>query len=243
MTKLYEAKDHILLQGAYGNPAEHRHMAVHMIVSLHGMMKVVSNGTEYLCRGVMIPAGTSHVVDTYGEAVLVFLYDCTTDVARQIRCVQTICEESCEKIAQLYASFERAETTDGYRAFEQGVLDQLGLKRAACCVTDERIRSAIACIRSGLAEELSCQSVANAVHLSQSRFSHLFRQQVGMTFASYLIYQRIMSVYAGILRGDSITESALAAGFSSSSHFADVNRRVFGISASKITRDMTFVKV
>jgi len=66
---------------------------------------------------------------------------------------------------------------------------------------------------------------------------------VGMTFAAYRIYQRIMYVYSRMLRGASITEAALEAGFSSSAHFADVNRRVFGISASAITRDLVFCKV
>ena len=64
-----------------------------------------------------------------------------------------------------------------------------------------------------------------------------------MTFAAYVIYQRIMYVYAQVLQGKTITMAALGAGFSSSAHFADVNRRVFGISASTITHDLEFIKV
>ncbi|MBR6501302.1 MAG: AraC family transcriptional regulator, partial [Firmicutes bacterium] len=75
------------------------------------------------------------------------------------------------------------------------------------------------------------------------RFSHLFKEQVGMTFASYVVYQRILYVYYEILRGRSITEAALEAGFCSSSHFADVNRRIFGISASSIIENLEFIKV
>ena len=64
-----------------------------------------------------------------------------------------------------------------------------------------------------------------------------------MTFAAYLIYQRIMYVYAQMFRGKTITEAALEAGFSSSAHFADVNRRVFGLAATTITHDLIFTKV
>ena len=71
----------------------------------------------------------------------------------------------------------------------------------------------------------------------------MFKEQVGMTFASYLIYQRVMYVYTKTLQGKTITEAAMEAGFSSSAHFADVNRRVFGLSASTITHDLVFVKV
>ena len=108
---------------------------------------------------------------------------------------------------------------------------------------DERIQSAMQYIRSSLSENITCQEAADTVNLSQSRFSHLFKEQVGVTFAAYLIYQRIMYVYLQILRGKAITEAALEAGFSSSSHFADVNRRVFGLTASAITHDLVFIKV
>ncbi|MBR5590704.1 MAG: helix-turn-helix transcriptional regulator, partial [Anaerotignum sp.] len=97
--------------------------------------------------------------------------------------------------------------------------------------------------RREASEKITCRDVAEAVFLSESRFSHLFKEQVGMTFSAYLIYQRIMKVYTQVLDGKSITEAALAAGFSGSSHFADVNRRVFGLSARNITEDMIFKKV
>ena len=64
-----------------------------------------------------------------------------------------------------------------------------------------------------------------------------------MTFAAYLIYQRILSVYADVIRGKTVTEAAIEAGFSSSTHFADVNRRVFGISIRNISRDLNYIKV
>ena len=240
MTKLYEAKNHILIHAEGAEPTEHRHMAAHIIVSLEGSMKVLRDGAEYLCGGVIIPAGVSHAVKTEGNAVLVFLYDCTTDVARQIKVMHLLSEACCNEISMLYAELERS---GNYDRFEKGVLRQVGMTDTGCGIMDERIRSAMQYIRTRLPERISCGEVADGVHLSQGRFSHLFREQVGMTFASYLIYQRIMYVYAEVLRGRTITDAALDAGFSSSSHFADINRRVFGLSASGITRDLIFCKV
>ena len=241
MTKLYEANNHILLHTESLQPAEHSHMAAHIIISMDGSMKVQCAGAEYLCHGILLPSGVSHAVDTQGNPVLVFLYDCTTDVAKQIREIACIPEEVCKEITQLYADCD--ETTGSYYGFEKAVLSRLSITGAASEVSDERIRTAMEFIRTQSTEKVTCQDVAAAVHLSQSRFSHLFREQVGMTFAAYLIYQRIMYVYSQMLQGKSITEAALDAGFSSSAHFADVNRRVFGISASAITHDLAFIKV
>ena len=243
ITKLYEAKNHILIHAGYDNPVMHRHMAAHIIISANGKMCVTSGEAEYLCHGVMIPSGASHKIDTYGNAVLVFLYDCTTNIAKQIRTIRCIPEEYCRKIMTSYTSLEQAYTADNYCRFEKLVMKELGFTDCISFVNDERIVSAMKYIRSACFENLSCNMVADAVHLSQSRFSHLFREQVGMTFSAYLIYQRIMHVYTQLLQGKTITDAALEAGFSSSAHFADVNRRIFGLSASTITHDLMFTKV
>lgn len=243
MTKLYEANNHILIHTGYADPIKHCHKAAHIIISPEGNLRVMAEGYEKQCRGVMIPSGMSHMVKTCGGSVLVFLYDCTTDAARQIREIQDIPEECCERIADGYEVFKQEETADNYYRFESFMLMQLGIRASNTSVIEERIRSAIQYIRFMSSAELTCKKAADAAGLSQGRFSHLFKKQVGMSFASYLIYQRIMHVYEAMFRGKSITEAALEAGFSSSSHFADVNRRVFGISAGKIIRDLTFVKL
>ena len=110
-------------------------------------------------------------------------------------------------------------------------------------VTDDRMIDAMKYIRENGNLKMTCKAAADAVFLSESRFSHLFREQVGMTFAAYLIYQRILSVYTDVIRGKTVTEAAMEAGFSSSAHFADVNRRVFGISIRNISKDLNYIKV
>ena len=243
MTKIYEADNHILIRAEYTNPTEHRHNAVHIIISLCGDMTVTASDTEYCCQGIMIPSDVLHSVDTNNSLAIVFLYDCTTDMAKQISSVHTIPLDDCKEIAKLYTVFEADVTYDNYSALNEHILTKLGLSRSAHCISDGRIVAALQYIGSAICEKLSCQQVSDYVHLSQGRFSHLFREQVGMTFASYLIYKRLMYVYREVFSGRPITESALEAGFSSNAHFADVNRRVFGISVSNISHNMCFAKI
>ena len=202
MTRLYNAKNHILIRTRTLQPAQHSHMAAHIIISSNGRIKVQCAEAEYLCNGILIPSGVSHTVDTFGNSVLVFLYDCTTQVAKQIREVACIPEKVCKELAEQYADIESA--SDRYYGFEQAVLSRLGITGTAANVTDERIQTAMKLIRRKSTEKVTCQDVADAVHLSQSRFSHLFREQAGMTFAAYLIYQRIMYVYTQMLQGWSL---------------------------------------
>jgi len=243
MTKMYEVNNRILIYTGYVDPVEHCHMAAHVIVPVDGDLRITSEGKETVCQGVVIPSGMPHMVSTDGKPVLVFLYDCTSDVARQIKDIQWIPETSRNKVIELYVAFEAETTSDRYDELEKYILAQIGVKKTVCCKTDERIISAREYIRARSAEKITCREVADAVYLSQGRFSHLFKEQMGMTFVSYLICQRIISVYIAVIQGKSITEAALEAGFSSSAHFADVNRRVFGISAGGITKNLVFRKI
>lgn len=201
-------------------------------------MELMLEDRSVRCRGAMIPSGVSHCIHTEGSDALVFLCDNTAGISAQIRTVQCIPEEVCSDILKSYADFERNEIP--YGQFYGTFLECIGITGARCRVTDGRILEAMAYIRARVSDGVTCREAAEAVCLSQSRFSHLFRKETGMTFASYLVSQRILYVYAQRFRGESLTEAAIEAGFSSSAHFADVNRRVFGLTASSITREWVF---
>ena len=175
--------------------------------------------------------------------MLVFLYDNTTSVATQMKETKILNDVVCESIRKKYSSFEKRHTFHLYKKFENVLLEQLGIEQAKESIMDERILSAIKHMRKYAEQTLTCKAVADEVSLSESKFSHLFKEQVGMTFAAYLIYQRIMHVYTQVVNGKTITEAAIEAGFSSSSHFADVNRRVFGLPASDVIKNLEFVKI
>ena len=240
MSKLYEAKNHILIRPDYGDPAPHRHMAAHIIVSLNGNICVEAEGTPFLCPGVVLPSGVLHKIDTRDNPVLVFLFDGTTAVAHQAKKIRTLSESDRDEIAKFYHRFETTSENFLFHGFVEKVLSVLDLPGSDCCVNDDRIKTAMGSIRFFMTEKTTCKDIAQTVHLSQSRFSHLFHQETGMTFAAYLIYQRIVYAYKQILSGKSITEAALEAGFSSSAHFSDVNHRIFGLSARTIAKNLSF---
>ena len=127
MTKLYEAQNYILIHTDYADPEAHRHMAAHIILGLEDIVTVNSHNDMYQGKGIMIPVGVSHAVDTKGKPVLVFLYDSTTEVAKQISQLQTIDNDVCDKIASLYQKFVNG--SNEYHAFEQELLVLLELPK------------------------------------------------------------------------------------------------------------------
>lgn len=243
MTKIYEAKDHVLIRTDYQDPSEHRHMAAHIIVSMEGPMKVYSDGTDLYCRGVLIPSGVRHRIDTQGQKALVFLFACTSAVAMQITKLAAVSDPVCGEIILCWDSLEDTLISDAYEQWFGRLLSLLGMTAHWDSAADQRILDAMEYIRLTASEGVTCRDAAGHICLSQDRFSHLFKREAGMTFSAYVICQRLMRVYAEVFHGSSITEAALSAGFSGSSHFADVNRRIFGMPMGRITENFTYQKV
>ena len=84
---------------------------------------------------------------------------------------------------------------------------------------------------------------ADKVALSQSRLSHLFKEQVGIPLKSYIQFHQIQKAFLGLLNGKNITEAAMFAGFDTPSHFAAVTKRMMGMPASISLKDSVFLKV
>lgn len=72
--------------------------------------------------------------------------------------------------------------------------------------------------------------VAQQLSLSESRFLHLFRQQLGVAWRPFLLWKRLICAIQAMISGRSATEAAYIAGFSDSAHLSRTFRQTFGIS-------------
>lgn len=86
-------------------------------------------------------------------------------------------------------------------------------------------------------------SLATFVHLSPSRFRHLWRLEMGMSVQSYLRWKRLMAALYTSARGASLTEAAHAAGFADSAHLTRVFHATFGMQPSRIFKKSHVVQV
>ena len=241
---MYEAGNHLLVCAEYSDPELHRHNAAHIMISLDGKIDIMANGERKQCRGIAIPSGVAHTANTDKNRLLIFLFDNTTTIAKQIKNLAILSEEVVDEIVKAYYYFENGDKSNFcYREFIECVYKCVNLSVVENIVIDNRIKSAMAYIQLNIQEPITCSDVANYIFLSEGRFSHLFKEQLGMTFSAYLIYQRIMKTYTEIINGKSITDASIEAGFSSSTHFAETNKRIFGLSASTIKKELVFYKI
>ena len=99
----------------------------------------------------------------------------------------------------------------------------------------DRAEAAKTYLASRLAERITLDEVARAVHASPFHLARVFRQRTGMPIHRYLTRLRLRASLERLADGaDDLTALALELGFSSHSHFADAFRREFGRTPSEV---------
>ncbi len=119
------------------------------------------------------------------------------------------------------------------------LFDALGLEfdyaNTGSKATDERIQNLLTRLNSCLPDKClkpaswRAAEVAASLRLSESRFLHLFREQMGMTWRQYLLWHRMICAVNAIIKGESATHAAHLAGFSDSAHLSRTFRNNFGM--------------
>jgi AraC-like DNA-binding protein len=99
---------------------------------------------------------------------------------------------------------------------------------------DPRIAAAARRIRDDPAATISSRELAAEAGLSESRFLHLFRDQLGTSLRRYRIWVRLVHAGTAIAAGANMTEAAMKSGFASPSHLADRFKSTFGLSATQL---------
>ena len=86
-------------------------------------------------------------------------------------------------------------------------------------------------IKSNICEKLYIKELATKVRLSESRFKHKFKEEVGLPPNEYIIKQKINIAKDILIRENiSITNLAYDLGFSNSSYFSSVFKKYTGVS-------------
>ena len=140
-----------------------------------------------------------------------------------------------------YISTESSTQTDDISQILASLFNELELTTQfllsnEISVKDRRIRQLIEelnkCIHSDCVKPASWRAseVANQLALSESRFLHLFSEELGITWRSYLLWRRMMCAIQALVNNQSATEAAHLAGFSDSAHLSRTFRNNFGMS-------------
>jgi AraC family transcriptional regulator len=104
-----------------------------------------------------------------------------------------------------------------------------GERRHAAVLSAKQLAHVTNHVAKHLSDELTIDRLAALVNMSPFHFARCFKQTTGFTPHQFVIRERIARARALLSSGtQSIGDVAMALGFASQSHFADVYRRVTG---------------
>jgi AraC-like DNA-binding protein len=137
--------------------------------------------------------------------------------------------------ARLLAAFESPRRTDqSLIDLGRALITQLAPGSERDERPEARVRRMSAWAAARLDTQVSLADAAAHVGLSSGRARHLFVEQTGLPFRTYLLWLRLMRAVELFSSGSSLTDAAHGAGFSDSSHFSRTFRRMFGIAADSL---------
>lgn len=193
------------------------------------------------CRYAIVPPGVRHALDmdggvhgklfmevgspAYPAFIRKFPYQ-----GRQARIFED------ETTAEL---FRWAFETDPSREILEQKLDQwLAPEKTQTSQLDPRLRRVIDRMVGELDYNHSQEELAALAGLSPSRFQHLFRQQMGVSYRRYRLWRRLANAALVIHRQDHLTRAALDSGFADATHFSHGFRDSFGVNPAAVFRSI-----
>lgn len=142
------------------------------------------------------------------------------------------------EMGQSQAGGERHRQALATNKLERIILEiDMAQQSAGAIGIDERIRSVILTLQGRLNREISVADLARQAGLSESRFSHLFREDIGLSPMEYLEQARLDRARQLLLISDApVSHIALQVGFMHPFHFSRRFKLRFKMSPTEFRR-------
>jgi AraC-like DNA-binding protein len=213
----------------------HEHDDHQIIFAGSGVLEVITDAGTWFApasRAIWIPAGTAHSWQAHGPLTvhMVGLPASENPLALSAPAVLTVSPLLRELL--LHRTAEAETSTPQGRRLHAVLLDQLRSSPLQPgqlpTSTDETLAKVCAALHRNPADSRPLAALATEVSVSERTLSRLFRSDLGMTFPQWRTQLRLFHALKMLAANQSVTATAHACGWSSTSAFIDVFRRAFG---------------
>ena len=231
-----------LLESA-GSPAElavHAHHAIQVTFALAGRFEIGVDGYVLAGPVTAVAADAPHTFHASGAAAFLFVEPESSPGRTMAARFLTGCAAAnifdgpfLRALSDLQECRERDVSVQDLADLGRRVLAELPSPNPIT-LPDPRVQSMIEFAHAQLEGTVTLPAAADHVRLSSERARHLFVEQTGLPFKTYVLWlrlERAVSFYAG---GSSLTAAAHEAGFADSAHLSRTFRRTFGLPAAAL---------
>jgi AraC-like DNA-binding protein len=226
----------------FGDADVHAHHAIQITACLSGSLALMNDSATVSAPIVAVAADARHRFEAHGLLVFVFVEpesrlgrSLTQALFGATDLVRLASEAIMPHLEPLRQTFDQALGPDALLRAGQAAVEAI-VPSAHARLPDARVQRIIDHAAAHLDQPLTLASAAQGIHLSPSRLRHLFVEQTGLAFKTYLLWLRLVRAVHLYAQGQSLTEAAHGAGFSDSAHFSRIFRRTFGLPATTLAR-------
>lgn len=219
--------------GAGGSSARHSHHAVQLAVSFDDPLEVTVGDLRTVVGAVLIPGSVPHAVETRGRRIFYALVEphgvlgaALATRAKDLR---------GRDIAELIPSLSEPAGDAASLITHVGRLIGSLAPRPAHQDLSPAVLTALEYLDYSLSGRPRLEDAARAAHISPSRLTHIFSEQLGIPFRRFVVWLRLRRAAEYRWNTSTLTEAAVAAGFSDGAHLSRVCRQTFGVSPSALS--------
>jgi AraC-like DNA-binding protein len=222
----------------------HAHHAMQMAFALEGQVRFRrrSDADWSLYGACIIPPSLPHAFDGAGSLVAHVFVDPETPEGHSLRArlragaiAPLDADDARDCVALLNAAWVESHECPRLVPVARDVVRRLAGTEPPRVTTDPRVLGAIELIRARLGDRVRLTDIARDLNISASRLRHLFAEEVGLPFRTYVLWQRLQRIFQRA-ETETLTEAALAAGFADAAHMTRTFRRMLGLAPSAFER-------
>lgn len=237
MSRVIFQDTYIIILPSFPKAEQHRHPMLHLFCGNDGC-NIVVKGEKYSEQVIVLDTNVSHSARMGNNCELFLLIDPTSDIAGQMH------EKYLNKgtVAKGFSmkrglpeNLWQQEDDDIVRLVEK-LFEEIGIEKKENCQKEQRIEEVIQHLKSGEWLNDKIARIAERVCLSESRLTHLFTEEIGVSLKSYILIRKLEYAYQYTMSGGKITNAAYEAGFSSSAHLAYTCKKMMGVSISEVLK-------
>ena len=240
--------------GSLPDVGKHRLAAAALIIGLQDNFRVINSktGVSATCRTALIPPGCEHETCFDGKLVAVVFLEAESNDYGVVKQLMDRSEQNC--LLHIKNEEKVIEVVNEICTNKPDANNTLHILNSLLYVDDpdllepkpidKRIREVMGVMRADPSLSHSLQSLAKRVHLSPTRFTHLFKEETGVPIRRYRQWQRFKLAVQLISEGNTMSHAASVTGFTDSAHFSRAFRSMFGLKPSVLfrkTNDITTI--
>ena len=234
--------------GRAANASLHASPAIKVCIALDGDFGLRSGiedaWTDY--DSAIITPGSSHAIEGRHNVMAMLLLVPEARLAQPLapifsqKDITRLSTATVSKVRSIFDDFdERLGPDDTIDDICYQMVEAMG--GSEVLPIDSRVAQSIEWIRASREKGISVPEIAAEVELSESRFSHLFTENVRIPVRRYLLWLRLRDSMHLLAQGRSLTETAHEAGFSDSAHLTRTFRGMLGIAPSALIKESTLI--